>query len=418
MAFHILFFGNGFHLPRLVKAKVETAGEDGQVSLLGLVSRVAKVEQPTEYDRILLLRDDAPLSEWHGMALTVNAAEPVTHIGAVGEYCQDIAAEVGKALGIPTYHPETVRLVHDKYVMRGRLFEQGLEAMAFATVTSPTELREFADGHGYPCIVKPRRGTASSGVSVLRTADASGEAFAKAAAASGGSGVIVEAFLEGPQYSVEAFSEGGHHVILAVTRKYSDPLSLVELGHVLPAPLEAAQQAVIAAYITDALNALGVDFGPTHSEIVLTADGPRLIETHLRPGGDEIWKMAAAALGVDLDDFLVRQCLGEQVLPDLRAALADPGRATRSEAIWFAGPPSGGALVEVAGAEGPHPGGVVVDVRGGSGTELRGLESSYSRIARARAHADRPEAALTLAQEAIGRLRIVSRVSPEQLEVV
>ena len=58
--------------------------------------------------------------------------------------------------------------------------------------------------------------------------------------------------------------------------------------------------------------------GPTHTEIVLTESGPRLIETHLRFGGDSIWDLVTDATGVDLVKNQWRQMIGEKVLPGIR----------------------------------------------------------------------------------------------------
>ncbi|MDT3724044.1 hypothetical protein ROS62_03750 [Streptomyces sp. DSM 41972] len=118
------------------------------------------------------------------------------------------------------------------------------------------------------------------------------------------------------------------------------------------------------------------------------------------------------ATGVDLVEYQPRQTVGERVLPEVRAVLADQGQARRCEAIWFAAAPPAGVLVEVTGVEGPHPDGVRTDVLGKPGTRLDGLHSSDSRLAQARAHADTPEEALALAREAIGRLESVTRVTP------
>jgi hypothetical protein len=119
--------------------------------------------------------------------------------------------------------------------------------------------------------------------------------------------VLAERFHEGPQYSVEAFSQAAEHAVVAITRKYSDRESMVELGHVLPAPLNDDTQATIRDYVVRMLDALGVEFGPTNTEIVLAADGPRIIETHLRVGGDDIFDLVKDATGVDLVDLQVRQ---------------------------------------------------------------------------------------------------------------
>lgn len=418
MSEHVLVFGNGYDIPGRMRALGDALGRTVTTSVLCRPEHLAKLEEAGGHARILAVAADAPLEHWIVLARTVHALQPVTRIGTFGDQCQEYAAEAGHVLGVPTHHPETVRLVFDKYAMRGRLAEAGVETVAAAEVAGPEELRAFAAAHGYPCVVKPRRGTASTGVSVIRAAEEADAAFDRARGEDEPAEVVAEQFLSGEQYSVEAFSELGEHVVVAVTRKYSDPVSLVELGHVMPAPLAPERQEEIHAYVAAALDALGVEHGPTHTELVLTEDGPRIIETHLRVGGDEIWNLVTDATGVDLVEYQLRQCVGEKVLPDVRAVLADPPRAPRAEAIWFAGAPAAGTLVEITGAEGPHPEGVRVDLLASAGRALEGLQSSDSRLAQARAHAATPEEALTLAREAIGRLGFVTRVSAEPLDLL
>jgi len=418
MSEHVLVFGNGYDMPGRIRARGTDRGLAFTTSVLCRPDHLAKLEEADGHARIVAVRADAPVGEWIALARAIHAAQPVTRIGTFGDQCQDTAAEVGKALGVPTHDPETVRLVFDKFAMRGRLAEAGVESTPAAEVADPAALCAFAAAHGYPVVVKPRRGTASTGVSVVRADDEAQAAFDRARGTEAAAEVVAEVFLTGEQYSVEAFSEDGAHVVVAITRKYSDPVSLVELGHVMPAPLDAVRETEIRTYVTSALDALGVRFGPTHTEVVLTPDGPRIIETHLRVGGDEIWNLVTDATGVDLVEYQLRQCVGERVLDDVRAVLADPGRTRRAEAIWFAAAPATGELVEITGARGPHPDGVTVDVLARPGAALSGLHSSDSRPAQARAHADTPEKALTLAREAIGALSFLTRVTAEPGELL
>ncbi|MEV7035059.1 ATP-grasp domain-containing protein [Streptomyces sp. NPDC093272] len=423
MSEHILIFGNGYDIPGRIRARGKRLGRTYSTSVLCRIDHLAKVEEAGEHARIVAVGADAPAAEWTELARAVHAVQPVTRIATFGDQCQEAAVEAGRALGVATHTPETVRLVFDKFAMRRRLAEAGVESIPAAEVPDADALVAFAAEHGYPCVVKPRRGTASTGVSVIRSAEEAPAAFARARGLDGADGagpeaqVVVEAFLPGAQYSVEAFSEGGEHVPVAFTRKYSDPASLVELGHVMPAPLDTGQEEEIRTHLVRALDALGVEFGPTHTEVVLTEHGPRVIETHLRVGGDEIWNMVTDATGVDLVEYQLRQCTGERVLPDLRAALAG-SRHRRGEAIWFAGAPAAGVLVEVVGADGPHPDGVRVEVLGRAGDRLRGLRSSDSRLAQARAGAATADKALALAQEAIGRLEFVTRVTAGEPELL
>lgn len=411
MAEHVMIFGSGDDVP----ARYRAAGPDIATTLMCRVDHIPRLLEPSGHARVVALRFDAPDEEWVALARAVHALHPVTRVAMFGEHDQERAAVVGAALGLPTHPVEVVRRVHDKEAMRRRLREVGVDDVPSAIVGDTEGVRAFAATHGYPCVVKPVGGTASFGVAVVHNEHDATAAFARAAADHDGvrlRAVLVEPFFSGEQYSVEAFSEAGEHVVVAVTRKYSDPRTLVELGHVLPAPLPEAQRQRVGGYVARVLDALGVAFGPTHTEVALTRDGPRVIETHVRVGGDEIFQMVADAVGVDLIGFQIRQVLGEKVLPTIRQMLDDPDREPRCEAIWFATAPAVGELVEVTGAqpspEHPH---VVPKVLVKPGAPVAGLASSYSRLAQARAHAADTTTALAAAQAAVARMRFLTRIA-------
>jgi phosphoribosylamine-glycine ligase len=414
---HVVVFGNGYDLPQRMRVRAAETGFPLRISLMCRFEQLAKIEDPAVYASIVAVHRNARPQEWIELVRTMHALEPVTRIGTFGDECQELAALAGEALDIPSHSPRTVRLVADKNAMRQRLKDARVESTPSLLIVSQRQLHAFAAEHGYPLVVKPVSGTASAGVSVVTEAGQLDDALARAtSSARDGTKAVAEPFLCGPQYSVECFSESGVHLVVAITKKYSDPVTLVELGHVMPAPLDPAEAASISSHTARALDALGVEFGPTHTEIVLTTSGPRIIETHLRVGGGQLWNLVTDATGVDLLEWQLRQCLGEKVLPDIRAILADPTRVARCEAIWFAGVPAAGTLVDVDGADGAgssdsaDSAGVQVKILGTSGTELTALHSGAQRLAWARAHADSPERALDLAREAIGKLEFVVRV--------
>ncbi|UQW99381.1 ATP-grasp domain-containing protein [Streptomyces sp. RerS4] len=420
MTEHVLVFGVGYDIPARMRAFGVGAGRKVTTSVMCLPEHLEKMDDTADHTRVLVLRPDASEEEWLALARAVHAVDPVTRIGSFYDDCRPQAAAVAQALGLDTHRPETVEIVMDKYAMRRRLAETGVEATSSAVVENAADLIAFADRHGYPCVVKPLTGAASRGVSILHEPAQAEAALERAGTAGAGTRATVEEFLVGPQFSVEAFSEQGAHVVVTITRKYSDPVSLVELGHVMPAPLDAEQTAAIERHVVASLEALGVEFGPTHTEVILTERGPRIIETHLRTGGDELWNMVTDATGVDLIESQLRQVLGEKVLPEIRATLGDPDRARRTEAIWFAGAPAEGTLVEVSGADADavRPEHVKLHILAAPGAELAGLQNSFSRLAWARAHADTAEEALAAAREAIDALSFVTRVAAARTELI
>ncbi|MYV96014.1 ATP-grasp domain-containing protein [Streptomyces sp. SID1034] len=401
---HILVIGSGRDLPtRLRRSRAGT-----RTTVVCRLDYLSKLRETTEHTRIIGVRPEAPAEEWTELAEAVHARDPFTRIVAFGERDQDKCAAVGRALGLAAHSPATVALVHDKHAMRVRLREAGVDSTASAVVSDVDELRAFLAAHGTPCIVKPAEGSFSKGIALVREIDEAAAAFGRASGELGdlhGTEVLVEQFHEGPQFSVEAFSEAGEHQIVAITRKYSDPRNFVELGHVSPAPLEPAQEKQVHDYVERILDALGIASGATHTEVVLSDAGPRVIETHVRMGGDEIPALAHDVTGVDLAECLIRHTLGEQVLPGIRATLAAP-RTPRSSAIWFAALPAPGVLAEITGLAAARevPGVTEVESLVGPGAAIETLESSASRVAHARAVAPTAEAALAAAREAIGRL--------------
>ena len=74
----------------------------------------------------------------------------------------------------------------------------------------------------------------------------------------------------------------------------------MELGYVVAAPLPQETTDAIGRHGEMVLAALGVTDSVTHTEIVLTSEGPRTVETHTRIGGDDIFKMASIVSGVEL----------------------------------------------------------------------------------------------------------------------
>ncbi|MFJ4977175.1 ATP-grasp domain-containing protein [Streptomyces coeruleorubidus] len=410
MSEHVLIVGPGRDFP----ARIRAVQPGTRTTVICQLDYIGKVRVPGENARVIGVRGDAPEQEWIDLAAAVHALHPFTRIGTFGERDQDHYAVIAEALGLSAHSPATVSLVHDKEAMRVRLREAGVDATVSARAADLDELRAFVRRNGLPCVVKPISSSGSAGVTKVVHESELADAFTKAGGSYLGlpnTGVLVEEFLDGPQFSVEAFSELGEHQVLAITRKFSDPETFVELGHVSPADLPADLCEEIHAYVGGVLDALGVEFGPTHTEVVLGDKGPRLIETHVRMGGDQIPALTLDVTGVDVDDCTARQTLGEKVLPGIRATLAED-RPARGSAIWFASLDAAGVLDGVSGLDEARalPGVTEVAVLARPGADVGRLETSESRVALARALGESADEAVAAARAAVERLEFQVRV--------
>lgn len=394
---HIAVFGDLFDLPERAR---KILGEDVRITLFVPKPRLASCDGVEHADAVIALAEQAEAQAWTDALRAVHTAQPLTHAVAFVDHLATEAALALEAVGVPFHTPRTMQLVGDKALMREALEQRGLHSVPFRRTATPAQARSAVSELGTPCVVKPVNGTASAGVVVVHdeteTEGALREAFAQ------GAEVLVERYVQGPQYSVEAMSENGEHVLLAVTRKYTDPVSLVELGHVMPAPLSEPDAAAIWACTTDVLDAVGLTYGPSHTEIVLGPEGPVPIETHARVGGDDLWLMVHDATGVDLDAVQPDQALGRSVLGEIRRASADHAPERRHQAVWFGAVGKAGTYPDVDLADtvdvSEH---VTVTPLKKAGDALSPLASSGDRVLKVRATGTSAEEALELARRTV-----------------
>lgn len=355
------------------------------------------------YDRIVTLPRSASLEEWIDTARHVARHDPFDGIGGFSEVNQHYAAVIGEALGLRYPSPECIRATRDKARMREVLREAGVEDTPCATIESPEELGSFGEHHGYPVVLKPLDGRGSLGISIVRSPSDIPGAFAWFRAWAADHPMLVERFLPGEEWSVEAFSERGEHRVVCVTQKFKDPVTSVEIGHCLPAPIEPSLRASIASAVERVLDAIGLEDGPSHTELIVTPEGPRIVETHARTAGDKIVELIRLVSGADLNELWMRQQLGERVLDRL------PSQFDGYASVSFVTPRAVGTLERVEGVEAARaaPGVTDVVLEQSPGAALAGAHDSASRGALVIAVAATADEAVTRARTGSSHLRFI-----------
>ena len=266
-----------------------------------------------------------------------HAERPFTRVLTLTEPGLLTAARLNTEWGLGGNSVETVRLLKDKARMRDRLAEVGLSPVRYRVVRSAEELLEFLiELDGVPVVVKPLDSGGSDGVAMVVTPRDVPLAWRRVEG-SRRHVVLAEEYLDGPEISVEAFSHDGAHTVVALTDKFLGP-GFIEVGHAVPADLADPVRRQVCELTTALLDAVGVVEGPTHTEVKLTARGPRVVESHNRVGGDFIPDLVQLVHGVDLQRLAVGVPLGLVAWrPEPRPArggaavrfiLAEPGTVT------------------------------------------------------------------------------------------
>jgi biotin carboxylase len=159
---------------------------------------------------------------------------------------------------------------------------------------------------GYPAIMKPRGLGGSLGV--LKVSDpgelSAGFAFTRNTSepdvAPYEVPVLVEEYVSGPEISIDCVTYQGRTEPLYVAHKLIGYAPYCEeIGHYVDASDPLLTDPDMLQLVRDIHSTLGVTERITHTEIKLTASGPRIIEVNGRPGGDLIPYLGALTTGID-----------------------------------------------------------------------------------------------------------------------
>jgi hypothetical protein len=224
----------------------------------------------------------------HDPAFVVVGAEP-------GVPLSDALSE---RLGLPSNGSALSAARRDKNAMNEALRAAGLRtAEALKTGDVADAVAWAADRGGAPVVVKPLDSAGTDGVVICRDAAAIEAAFAASlgrpnALHGANEELLVQELLEGTQLFVNSISwEGVHHVseVWRDNKLRRGANFIYDYEELLPRHGE--QQDQVVPYVEAVLDALGIRFGPAHTEVMLTATGPVLVESGARMHGsvpDEI----------------------------------------------------------------------------------------------------------------------------------
>ncbi len=327
-------------------------------------------------------------------------AEGVDGIVAPGiDWPVAIAARVASKLELPhPLAPQTAQLATSKQRQRVRFAEAGVAQPRWAALGQAEDPGAALRAVGLPCVVKAPDRQGQRGLTVVRREEELAGALEVAREASRGGSVIVEELVEGQEVTVVSFSQRGRFVPLAVTdRERGEDAFGVALAHVYPSP-HAAEAAELAAA---AAAALGVVDGPAYTQIVVGADGPRVVELAARLGGGHDAELVEAVTGAPLNAMTVAAALGEEV--PLFEPVAVGGGVTR-----FLVPPIGElrAVEGVADAE-ALPGVARVRMYRRAGHRFGALRVGADRAGAVLAVGQSREEALARAAAAVATIRFV-----------
>lgn len=319
------------------------------------------------------------------------------------------AARVSEELGLPTgiSYAGAVNATQ-KDEMRKCLSKAGVPVPAFHVCRDVDSFVAAVRSLDFDCVVKPADSAASRGVKLVSgrlDEGALDELFHAAMAFSRKGTVMVEERMRGPEVSVEAMTIDGSTQIVAITDKMvTEPPYLVEIGHSEPSQLSEDDQAAIVRVAQAAIEAIGIVEGPSHTEVMVTEDGPKVVELAARLGGDFITsKLVPLSTGVDMVGGSVAIALGV-------AATFSPSM-NRGAAIRFITVEEEGVIESmlVENDCGDVPGLAEVEFYKQPGDAIDAPHSSNDRIGHVICTGDTAQEAAASVEEMLKRIKVILR---------
>lgn len=231
-------------------------------------------------------------------------------------------AYVAERMGLVGNSQHASITANNKYAMRQAFMSAGIPCPKFLCVEDCTDatIDKIKQSMKLPLIVKPADRSGSLGVTKVENIDTLKDAIENALACSFKKQVMVEEFVGGREISVEFISYQSKHYPLQITDKVTTGAPhFVELEHHQPSTLSAELYAKIYLITENALNALGITNGASHSEYKITDDGDiYVIEIGGRMGGDFIGSdLVRLSTGYDFVKGVIEVALGEFVEPKI-----------------------------------------------------------------------------------------------------
>lgn len=360
----------GFEVPGVIKEVIST------IDILGIVEAAKK----HKIDGIMTLATDMPMRS---------------------------VAAVAKEMNLIGIDEDTALKATNKAEMRVALQNGGVPIPKFFKVSNKEEYMEAVKQFTVPFIVKPADSSGSRGIfEVIDLADQDliKEAYDYCRPFSKVGDVVVEEYMNGPEVSVETLSiDGECHVIQITDKLTTGAPHYVEMGHSQPTRHSKEIVEKISEVAKAANKAIGIKNGPSHTEIIITPEGPKIVEIGARLGGDNITThLVPLSTGVNMVECCIKIALGEK--PDIDAKWCK-GAAIR----YFE--QHAGIVKSISGIEKAKKvaGVQQISIVHGVGEEVTEIDSSASRIGFVIAQDENSEKAIRDCYDALDKITILIR---------
>ena len=221
--------------------------------------------------------------------------------------------------GLPSVRQRLCDTLDEALSFAKQEFGTNDDEVASNNIASDAKSRDF----GPKVVVKPIRGVASDDVYLCDTLDSVEQAFNKIYGSTiFGSPrekhdkVLVQEYAVGQEYAIDIVSKNGEHKVAAIWKYDKRPANGASFVYYATHLYDGDDAAMICEYAKRCLDSLGVEWGLSHTEVIIGYDSasnerlPRLVEVNCRQHNMDFIPLVMACVGYNAFDMLLAAHLG------------------------------------------------------------------------------------------------------------
>jgi len=260
------------------------------------ITAALRAHVPPEAVNLKYLAEIDELTTLQETAAAVRSAAGAMPIAACivgGESGVTLADALSEELGLRTNGAQRLPGPRrNKAVQQQCVSTAGIRAPREACGTKWEDVSAFLGTERLPVVVKPVESAGSDGVKLCRTKEEAKAHFnllmdSQRKVGSQGASVLVQEYLQGKEYVIDHVSRDGIHKTMMVwvyDKRPTNGAQFVYYG-VIPVESDSEIAKTLIAYTRSVLDALKIENGPSHGEVMMTEDGPCLVEMNCRCAG-------------------------------------------------------------------------------------------------------------------------------------
>lgn len=172
------------------------------------------------------------------------------------------------------------------------------------------------------------------------------------------------------------------------------------MGHNQPSQLPIDIIEKIKKVSIDANKAVGIENGPSHTEIKVTKDGPKIVELGARLGGDNITThLVPYSTGINMVEASIKIALGEEIDITKKIDMASAARYKKCDI---------GKISEISGIDEAREVSGIKDIKivHKVGDYSNVIKSSNDRVCYAISQENSVEKAIESCEKALGKIKV------------